>query len=67
MTQGLIRYYGTRHLHFITCSCYRRQPQLHPAHRRDLFLEILGPESRTILFDATDIITSMRWGLPVLP
>jgi hypothetical protein len=22
MTKGLIRYYGTRQLHFITCSCY---------------------------------------------
>jgi REP element-mobilizing transposase RayT len=25
----------------ITCSCYRRQPQLHTAGRRDLFLTIL--------------------------
>ena len=31
VTKGLVRYYGTRHLHFITCSCYRRQPQLHTA------------------------------------
>ena len=41
MTKGLVRYYGTQHLHFITCSCYRRQPQLHTAGRRDLFLTIL--------------------------
>ena len=41
MTKGLIRCYGTQHLHFITCSCYRRRPQLHTAGRRDLFLTIL--------------------------
>ena len=41
MTKGLIRYYGTQHLHFITCSCYRRQPRLHTAWRRHLFLKIL--------------------------
>ncbi len=28
MTKGLVRYYGIAHLHFITCSCYRRQPQV---------------------------------------
>jgi hypothetical protein len=26
VTQGLYRYYGGDDLHFITCSCYRRQP-----------------------------------------
>lgn len=41
MTDGLHRYYGTKHLHFITCSCYRRQPHLGTAERRDLFLEIM--------------------------
>lgn len=40
MTQGLKRYYGRNHLHFITTSCYHRLPFLSPA-RRDLFLEIL--------------------------
>jgi hypothetical protein len=28
MTKGLHRYYGNHDLHFITCSCYHRQPQL---------------------------------------
>jgi putative transposase len=28
-------------LHFITCSCYHRQPWLGSAHRRDLFLAVL--------------------------
>jgi putative transposase len=37
----LKRYYGTRHLHFITCSCYHRQPWLASAGRRDLFLRVL--------------------------
>ncbi len=41
MPWGLTRYYGAGHLHFITCSCYRRQPLLGTARRRDLFLKIL--------------------------
>ncbi|HVO81394.1 MAG TPA: transposase [Terriglobales bacterium] len=41
MSKGLRRYYGTRHLHFITCSCYRRQRLLGSARRRDTFLHIL--------------------------
>jgi putative transposase len=41
MTKGLHRYYGSQHLHFITCSCYHRQPQLGTPERRDLFLQIL--------------------------
>ena len=41
MTDGLRRYYGANDLHFITCSCYRRQPHLNTAERRDLFLGII--------------------------
>ena len=41
MTTGLLRYYGTQNLHFITCSCYHRQSHLGSAGRRDLFMEIL--------------------------
>ena len=37
----LKRYYRTRHLHFITCSCYHRQPWLASAGGRDLFLRVL--------------------------
>jgi putative transposase len=37
----LKRYYTSKDLHFITCSCYRRRPLLGTAHRRDLFLKIL--------------------------
>lgn len=41
MPWGLERYYGAGDLHFITCSCYRRQRLLGSARRRDLFLTVL--------------------------
>ena len=41
MPTRLKRYYGRDHLHFLTCSCYHRQPWLAQPRRRDLFLEIL--------------------------
>jgi putative transposase len=41
MPWGLKRYYGDGDLHFITFSCYRRQPLLASAARRDLFLRVL--------------------------
>jgi putative transposase len=41
VTRKLHRYYGAQHLHFITCSCYRRQSVLGTAERRDRFLNIL--------------------------
>ena len=50
MTQGLVRYYGNQDLHFITCSCYRRQAQLRTAKRRDLFLKILEETRRKCHF-----------------
>jgi putative transposase len=37
----LKRCYGAGDLHFITCSCYKRQPGLGTASRRDLFLTVL--------------------------
>ena len=37
MTAGLKRYYLAGSLPFITFSCYRRQPHLGTAARRDLF------------------------------
>jgi putative transposase len=40
MTEGLKRYYGEAHLHFITSSCYHQRPYL-DASRRDLFIELL--------------------------
>ena len=41
MPSGLHRSYGAHHLHFITCSCYRRLPFLRTARSRDRFLSIL--------------------------
>ena len=41
MPSGLHRTYGADHLHFITCSCYRRLPFLKQARSRDRFLSIL--------------------------
>ena len=42
MPKGLRRRYGLHHLHFITCSCYRRFPLLASAHAKNLFVKILG-------------------------
>jgi len=41
MRCNLKRYYGAGDLHFITCSCYRRQPFLGTPRRRDLLLTVL--------------------------
>jgi putative transposase len=41
MPSGLHRSYGAHHLHFITCSCYRRLPFLRTVRSRDRFLSIL--------------------------
>jgi len=40
-TYRLRRYYGNRHLHFITCSCHRRQPWPGSPSRRNQFLRVL--------------------------
>ena len=41
MPWGLERWHGGHDLHFITFSCYHRQPLLGSPQRRDLFLEVL--------------------------
>ena len=40
MPKGLKRIYGFQHLHYITCSCYRRKPFLGTAQSRDVFLQV---------------------------
>ena len=50
VTKGLHRYYGTRNLHFITCSCYRGQPHLGTARRRDFLLTLLEETRRKYRF-----------------
>jgi hypothetical protein len=44
------RYYGAGDLHFITCSCYRRQPLLGKPRRRSLFLTALEQVHRRYQF-----------------
>ena len=41
MPSGLERWHGGHDLHFITFSCYHRQPLLGSTERRDLFLRVL--------------------------
>jgi putative transposase len=41
MTQGLVRYQQTGDLHFVTFSCYRRQPFLDTDSARSLFEDAL--------------------------
>ena len=41
MPWSLERWHGGHDLHFITCSCYRRQLLLGKSDCRDLFLEVL--------------------------
>jgi putative transposase len=50
MWRNLKRYYGAGDLHFITCSCYRRQPLLGTARRRDLLLTVLEQVRRRYQF-----------------
>ena len=47
---GLKRYYGNGHLHFITASCYRREPLLGSSPRRDMFLRVLEQVRRRYRF-----------------
>ena len=42
MPQGLKRYYGWGHLHFLTFSCYHRLPLLETARARNLFVRVLA-------------------------
>jgi putative transposase len=50
MNPKLKRYHGAGDLHFITCSCYRRQPLLETGARRDLFLAVLEQVRRRYQF-----------------
>jgi REP element-mobilizing transposase RayT len=42
MPSGLNRRYGQGHLHFITCSCYRRLPLFASVRAKNLFIKMLG-------------------------
>src|SRR5262245_31557609 len=59
MPKGLRRWHGGGEEHFITCSCYHRQPFLASARRRDVFLRILEEVRRQFDF--------VVWGDVVMP
>jgi putative transposase len=59
MPKGLQRFHASGNAHFITCSCYHRQPFLSSARRRDLFL--------TILEDVRQKYQFIAWGYVVMP
>jgi putative transposase len=50
MPSGLKRYFGQRHAHFITCSCWRRLPLMGPTRRKDLFLTIFEQTRQSYRF-----------------
>jgi putative transposase len=50
MPKGLKRYYGRDYFHFLTCSCYHRQPWLGEPLHRNLFLQILEQVRQRYLF-----------------
>ena len=50
MTRGLRRYYDAEDLHFITFSCWRRQPILGTPRRRDLLSRVLEETRRKYRF-----------------
>jgi putative transposase len=59
MPKGLQRFHSSGQEHFITCSCYHRQPFLASARRRDLFLKVLDEVRRKYGF--------IVWGYVVMP
>jgi putative transposase len=59
MKHRLERWYGFDHLHFITCSCYRRKPFLGTASARDVFLKVLS--------DVRHRYDFFLWGFVVMP
>ena len=56
--RSLHRDYGSGDLHFITCSCFQRQPLLAFVRYRDLFLKVLEAVRRRclVVVEAGDMI-----------
>jgi REP element-mobilizing transposase RayT len=46
----LRRIYGKGHMHYVTCSCYRREPRLGTARSRDVFLQVFEKARRQFGF-----------------
>jgi hypothetical protein len=47
VTRKRHRYYGAQHLHFITCSCFQRQPILDTAERRFYDFNVWSAQKQT--------------------
>ncbi len=56
MPWGLKRFHGTRDLHFITFSCYRRQPLLSSPHAKRTFEVVLEQVRRQYNFFVTGYV-----------
>jgi putative transposase len=56
MPWGLKRYQQARDLHFVTCSCYRRQPLLGSTHAKLLFERALEQARRQYGFFVTGYV-----------
>jgi hypothetical protein len=56
MPRRLKRYYGRGHLHFITCSCYRRLPLLGSARARSVFVKVLGEDRINVMITGLAIV-----------
>jgi hypothetical protein len=61
MPQGLKRYYGAGHFHFITCSCYQCRAWLGTPRRRDLFLRILEQTRQKYRFVVLGYVIMDGW------
>jgi putative transposase len=56
MPEGLKRYYGQDHLHYLTCTCYHRQPWLASAAHRNLFVKLLEETRQRYRFVAVGYV-----------
>jgi putative transposase len=56
MLGELKRYYESADLHFVTFSCYRRQPKLDSSVRKDLFLDVLEQVRKRYCFAVTGYV-----------
>jgi REP-associated tyrosine transposase len=56
MPSRLKRIYGHHDLHFITCSCYKREPLLGSEHSRDAFLRIFEQVRRKYQFEVVGYV-----------
>ena len=56
MTKGLIRFQQSHHLHFVTFSCYRRQPYLQSEESKRIFEHSLEETRRSYRFEVVGYV-----------